>query len=96
MDSEVLNRRMKIDSSRITGQLTTVEVMDDQREIDDQIEAVRRHYMSMNEDGTVKDLPVIDCYAFFTDRYNRLSCCITLHLVRVVGINDGQPWSDYT
>ena len=96
MNHEVLDHRMKIDPSRITGQFTTVEVIDPQKEIADQIEAVRGHYMSVNEDNTVKDLPVIDCYVFFTDKSDRLRCCITLHLVRVVKVDDGRPWSDYT
>ena len=93
MDSEVLNNRMRIDPARITGQFTTIEVIGPQEEIDDQIEAVRKHYESINDDGTIKDLPVIDCYAFFTDQHGRLCCCITLHLVKVVNVDDGQPWS---
>ncbi|MGH2482175.1 MAG: hypothetical protein ACRDHW_21200, partial [Ktedonobacteraceae bacterium] len=60
------------------------------------IEAVRRHYGSIHDDGTIKDLAVIDCYTFFTDQWNRLCCCITLHSVRVLDVNDGRPWSDYT
>jgi hypothetical protein len=96
VNHEVLNRRMKIDPSRITGQFTTIEVLDPTKSIDDQIEAVREHYSSVHEDHTIKDLPVIDCYAFFTDQHNRFCCCLTLHLVRVVKTDDGQPWSDAT
>lgn len=96
MESEVLNRRILVDPSRITGQFTTIEEIDLQGNVDDQIEAVRKHYMSVNDDSSVKDLPVIDCYAFFTDKNNRLKCCITLHLVRVINVHDGQPWSDTT
>lgn len=93
MIDEVLNRRLKVDPSRITGQFTTIEVIDPDQSIDDQIEAVRDHYGSVNDDGTLKDLPVIDCYAFFTDQSGRLCCCITLHLIKVVDVNDGRPWS---
>ena len=93
MEKEVLNRRMQIDPARITGQFTTIEEIDLQGNVDDQIEAVRAHYKSVNDDGTVKDLPVIDCYAFFSGRDGRLKCCITLHLVRVVKADDGQTWS---
>jgi hypothetical protein len=96
MDQEVLNNRMKVDPSRITGQFTTIEAIDPAKSIDDQIEAVRAHYASVYMGNTLKDLPVIDCYAFFTDAYNRLCCCITLHLVRVLEVDDGHPWSDAT
>jgi len=93
MNHEVLNQRMKIDPSRITDQVTTIEVLDPDKGIDDQIEAVRAHYTSVHEDDTIKDLPVIDCYAFFTDPSGRLCCCLTLHLVSVVNVDEGQPWS---
>ncbi len=96
MDSEVLNRRMLVNPSRITGQFTTIEDIDLQGNVDDQIEAVRARYGSVNDDNTIKDLSAIDCYSFFTDTDGHFKCCITLHLVRVVNVHDGQPWSDYT